>query len=407
MSRSAADIVLLSSTRETLFIGPAAAFPVLARKVMLRDRLAIRDALRRFLSRPGAEEMVRPYLRRWGIDALAMRVGRTELADILALAIANGAIALALAEEPVVAFARTGEDFDSRVALTLAKGAGNAPLPDDFLDRLFIVAGMVPDHMEGAVKQEFEALIENGYAALLISLVAMMIPGVNLAILGMSLFTLPGQILEAIDKLVAVLGDVREAKTRKELEGAAIIVAAVLAILLREGILRRFLSAKFVAKGMAAVGNRFRKPTPVKKEVRKPQPKAEKKAAPSKDTEPVKASPGRYKRPEPASMSDLEAREWYIAQEKKIPEIIDKSQPLEIQAKQAFGFRNEIRTAARDAMKNRKEADRLMREERNMTWEEIVELKKSRGFSGDDIYKEIINSSQKSRKSVNEKLGIK
>ena len=285
MSRSAADVVLLSSTRETLFIGPLSAFPVQARRVMLRDRLAIRDALRQFLSRPGAEEMVRPYLRRWGVDGFAMRAGgRAELVEILALAASNGAIALALADEPVVAFARIGEDFDARASMTLAKGPGKAALPDDFLDRLFIVANMVPDHMEGAVKQEFEALIENGYTALLISLVAMMIPGVNLAILGMSLFTLPGQILEAIDKLVSVLEDVRDAKSARELEGAAIAVAAVLAILLREGILRRFLAAKFVAKGMAAVGTRFRKPAPVKKEMRQPQPKKAAEPTPKKET---------------------------------------------------------------------------------------------------------------------------
>ena len=274
MSRSAADIVLLSSTRETLFIGPLSAFPVQAREVMLRDRLTIREALRQFLSRPGAEETVRPYLRRWGIDAVAMRTGgRHELAGLLAHAAFDGRVAVVLASEPVIAFARTGEDFDARAALTLARGSVSAALPDDFLDRLFIVAGMVPDHMEGAVKQEFEALIENGYAALLISLVAMMIPGVNLAILGMSLFTLPGQILEAIDKLVAVLEDVRVAKSAKELERAAITAAAVLAILLREGILRRFLSAKFVAKGMVGLGNRFRKPTPKKTAMRQPQPK--------------------------------------------------------------------------------------------------------------------------------------
>ncbi|WP_042777561.1 hypothetical protein [Sinorhizobium fredii] len=265
MSRSAADIVSLSSVRETLFIGPLSAFPVQARRVLLRDRSAVRDALHVFLSRPGAEELVRPFLRRWGIDAFAIRVsGRGDLVEVLSLAAFNGAIAVALAPEPVLTFSRTSEDLDARIPLAVAKRDADTPLPDDFLDRLFIVAGMVPEHLEGAVRQEFEALIDTGYEALLVSLVAMMIPGVNLAILGMSIFTLPGQVLEAIDKLVDVLEDIKTAKSASQLQGSAKVAAGVLAVLLREGILRRFFTTKFVIKGMAAMGDRLRKPAPVK-----------------------------------------------------------------------------------------------------------------------------------------------
>lgn len=57
-------------------------------------------------------------------------------------------------------------------------------------------------------------------------------------------------------------------------------------------------------------------------------------------------------------------------------------------------------------MSDRKLADELNANERNMTWEEIVEKTKNKGFEGDDVYEEIINSSQRSRKSVNDKLGI-
>ena len=41
-----------------------------------------------------------------------------------------------------------------------------------------------------------------------------------------------------------------------------------------------------------------------------------------------------------------------------------------------------------------------------MTWAEIVEKYRNRGLEGDDIYKEIIVSSQRSRLSVNDKLSI-
>ena len=41
-----------------------------------------------------------------------------------------------------------------------------------------------------------------------------------------------------------------------------------------------------------------------------------------------------------------------------------------------------------------------------MTQAEIVEKYRNRGLEGDDIYKGIIESSQRSRQSVNDKLGI-
>jgi DNA-binding transcriptional ArsR family regulator len=76
-------------------------------------------------------------------------------------------------------------------------------------------------------------------------------------------------------------------------------------------------------------------------------------------------------------------------------------------AKQAVSLRNEIRAKARDLMADREEAARLDAEEPNMTWEQVVKKYKDQGYTGNKLYKKIIESSQKSRSSVNESLNAK
>lgn len=43
----------------------------------------------------------------------------------------------------------------------------------------------------------------------------------------------------------------------------------------------------------------------------------------------------------------------------------------------------------------------------NWSWEKIVQKQVEKGLTGDDIYKEIIASSQRSRDAVNKSLGVK
>ena len=106
------------------------------------------------------------------------------------------------------------------------------------------------------------------------------------------------------------------------------------------------------------------------------------------------------------SMSNVEARRWYIAQEKKIPYLIDSEKSLKKQAEQAFSLRNKFRTEARALMKDRETAQQLMSSDPNQTWGDIVKRQIRKGFEKDDIYQQIIKSSQKSRDAVNKSLGI-
>lgn len=107
-----------------------------------------------------------------------------------------------------------------------------------------------------------------------------------------------------------------------------------------------------------------------------------------------------------ASLSNVEARKWYLEHEAQILDMIDSSLPLEEQAKQAFNLRNQFRTEARELMVDRATAESLYNTDKNLTWEQLVGKQKAKGLNGDDIYKEIIESSQRSRKSVNKLLGL-
>ena len=106
------------------------------------------------------------------------------------------------------------------------------------------------------------------------------------------------------------------------------------------------------------------------------------------------------------TLSNYEARKWYLEQETTIPNRIDKNLSLEEQAKQAFNLRNQFRTQARELMADRALAESLNETDPNFTWEKMVKKQINKGLEGDEIYKEIIRSSQRSRKDANKKLGL-
>jgi filamentous hemagglutinin len=105
-------------------------------------------------------------------------------------------------------------------------------------------------------------------------------------------------------------------------------------------------------------------------------------------------------------MFNLEVRRWYRIEDAQILSRIDASAPLGVQARQAFDLRNANRTQARELMADRVTADRLIREEPNLTWEQLMQLNQSRGLTGDDIYRSILQSSQKTRAEVNRQYGL-
>ncbi|WP_210412871.1 hypothetical protein, partial [Leptospira gomenensis] len=88
------------------------------------------------------------------------------------------------------------------------------------------------------------------------------------------------------------------------------------------------------------------------------------------------------------------------------PDLINKTLPLQDQAKQAFELRNAFRSASRDLMSDRVEAAKLAAEQKNMTWGQVVEKYESMNLHGDALWRAIIESSQRSRSSINSGLGF-
>ncbi|MDG2537750.1 hypothetical protein P5Y53_08770 [Dyella jiangningensis] len=94
-----------------------------------------------------------------------------------------------------------------------------------------------------------------------------------------------------------------------------------------------------------------------------------------------------------------------FASEKLIPSLVDTSAPLEQQAYQSWDLRNTFRSSARDGMQDQDLANRLDLTKPNPTWVQTVQ-KYSVDYSGDALWQQIINASQRSNDGVNGSLGI-
>lgn len=107
------------------------------------------------------------------------------------------------------------------------------------------------------------------------------------------------------------------------------------------------------------------------------------------------------------SLSDKVTRQWYVLHDKKIPDMIDRNQSIEDQARQAHALRNQFRTNARDLMLNQDERKWLDKSHPNLTFEEQVDKKMSdKGMTRDEAIQDILKTASKSNKKVNEKFKL-
>lgn len=103
---------------------------------------------------------------------------------------------------------------------------------------------------------------------------------------------------------------------------------------------------------------------------------------------------------------DKEVREWYIAHDKNIISLVDKTKSLKEQAIQAYSLRNKYRTEARLMMKNRELALELDMNKPNLPIEYYIDKYAKKGYDGDVLYEKILESSTRSNKAVNKRLGL-
>ena len=108
------------------------------------------------------------------------------------------------------------------------------------------------------------------------------------------------------------------------------------------------------------------------------------------------------------SLSDKVTRQWYVLHDKKIPDMIDRNQSIEDQARQAHALRNQFRTNARDLMLNQDERKWLDKERPNMSFEEQIQdkIKRGKASNREEAVLSILHSAKKSNSKVNEKFSI-
>ncbi|WP_133258955.1 hypothetical protein [Mycolicibacter senuensis] len=112
----------------------------------------------------------------------------------------------------------------------------------------------------------------------------------------------------------------------------------------------------------------------------------------------------------PGSLSGEEARAVYAQGELRMrdlnEQLIRQGLSPEERARIMFDQRNSLRSWVRDLMSNREKATEITEKNPNYTWDDIVAQRKARGLSGNDLYDSIIESSTRSRASVNEAAGV-
>ncbi|MBV0919271.1 WXG100-like domain-containing protein [Mycobacteroides chelonae] len=112
----------------------------------------------------------------------------------------------------------------------------------------------------------------------------------------------------------------------------------------------------------------------------------------------------------PGTLSNAETRAVYAHGELRMQELNKRwaaeGMPAEERAHRMFETRNELRQWARTLMADREAAAHLSANEKMMTWDRLVEKTEAKGFTGDEVFQEIIESSTRSRPGVNDVLGI-
>lgn len=110
------------------------------------------------------------------------------------------------------------------------------------------------------------------------------------------------------------------------------------------------------------------------------------------------------------TLSNDETRTVYTRGELKMKELdaqwAKQGVPVEDRAKRMFEMRNSLRGWTRELMSDRPAAEMLKANEKNMTWQQALDKAASRGHTGENAYRYLIDAATRSRGSVNAGLGI-
>lgn len=106
-------------------------------------------------------------------------------------------------------------------------------------------------------------------------------------------------------------------------------------------------------------------------------------------------------------LGNTEVRQWYVDKASRIADGIDKSLPMEEQARQAFEARNRLRTEAREMMADEDAKEFLDTKKPNKSFEELIKSKmKRKGMSREEAIQDVYDTATKTNANVNKKFGI-
>lgn len=101
-------------------------------------------------------------------------------------------------------------------------------------------------------------------------------------------------------------------------------------------------------------------------------------------------------------------REWYVANVKNILNQLDKTKPLEDQARQVYDLRTKYKKQAREAMSDASARQDLEKKRPVKTFEELMKDKMERkGMTRKEALEDIIKTSSTTNEKVNEEFGLK
>lgn len=110
------------------------------------------------------------------------------------------------------------------------------------------------------------------------------------------------------------------------------------------------------------------------------------------------------------TLSNEETRTVYTRGELKMKDLdaqwARQGVPIEERARRMYEMRNSLKSWTRTLMSDRQAADQLNATERNRTFNELFRNNQAKGMAAQQAYQEIIESSTRSRGSVNQGLGI-
>ena len=107
------------------------------------------------------------------------------------------------------------------------------------------------------------------------------------------------------------------------------------------------------------------------------------------------------------TLSNYDARKWYITHNDKIPDMIDRRLSIENQARQAFNLRNKHKFETRELMFDQEARKKLDLSDPIETFETLLSRKMiSKNLTREQAINDILKTATKTRKSVNKKLGL-